>query len=182
MGRRRRLETDDTSYHRDQYEAREEGWGDEHPAAWQRAWNHPASAGMGSGWDAGQSRYGGIGGLHPLGDWDYRDVGGSGDDYGGPEPDEGPFRGLGPKGWVRSDQAIRDELCESLARESWLDASDIEVEVRDGEITLLGRVPNREQKRIADHIAHSIPGVRDVHNRLTLWGRSRRLTTTNVER
>lgn len=182
MARRRRRESDETWHHRDQYEGREEAWGDAHPSAWQRSPNQPSSPGMSSGWDTGQSRYGGIGGFHPLGDWDYRDVGGYADDYGGPEPDEGPFRGLGPKGWVRPDASIREELCEELARDPWLDASDIEVEVRDGEITLTGRVPNREQKRIADHIAHAVPGVRDVHNRLTLWGRDRRLTTTNVDR
>jgi osmotically-inducible protein OsmY len=49
-----------------------------------------------------------------------------------------------------------------------LDASDITVEVKNAEVTLMGSVPNRKAKRLATGIADSIGGVRDVHNRLEI--------------
>ena len=49
---------------------------------------------------------------------------------------------------------------------SWLDASDIDVTVTDGEVTLTGTVWSREEKRRAEDIAESVPGVRHVQNNL----------------
>lgn len=156
--------------HLEQYRANET-W--DHPStAWERSPNDLVGEGMGVGWDGEQVRFGGIGGLQPLGTWDYRDVGGYARGYSGPSPDEeGPFRGWGPKGWVRSNDDIQEDLCQALTDDPWIDARDIEVEVEDGEVTLRGTVPNRDQKRMVDTLAHRIPGVRDVHNRLTLGGR-----------
>lgn len=170
----------DTWRHREQYEGRER-WGPRR-TAWRQSPNVPYSGeGMPSGWGTEQTRYGGIGGYSPLGDWDYRDLGGSGRGYSGPEPDEGPYRGVAPKGWVRSNASLHEDLAERMADDPWLDARNIEIEVDAGEVTLRGTVDSREQKRIADHIAHRIPGVRDVHNRLTLKGRARRNPASNVE-
>jgi hypothetical protein len=36
----------------------------------------------------------------------------------------------------------------------------------DGEVTLTGTVPSRRQKRLADDVADSVRGVKDVHNQL----------------
>jgi osmotically-inducible protein OsmY len=47
-----------------------------------------------------------------------------------------------------------------------LDASDLEVRVNDCEITLTGSVGDREAKRLAENIAESVSGVRDVHNQI----------------
>jgi hypothetical protein len=79
---------------------------------------------------------------------------------------QGPFRGRGPRGYTRSDEDICAEVCEALTRNGMVDATDVEVTVDDGEVTLSGTVDTRYQKRVADDIAASVRGVHDVHNRL----------------
>jgi osmotically-inducible protein OsmY len=52
-----------------------------------------------------------------------------------------------------------------------LDASDIDVMVAaDGIVTLQGTVASRRAKRLAEDLADSVTGVRDVHNELRLSG------------
>lgn len=74
----------------------------------------------------------------------------------------------GPKGWARTDESIYDDVCSALTDDSNLDASDIEVTVKEREITLSGTVRDREQKRIAELVAEQVRGVHDVHNRLSI--------------
>jgi BON domain-containing protein len=78
----------------------------------------------------------------------------------------GPFTGRGPKGYQRSDDRIREEVCERLTRHGHLDASGIDVNVRNGEVTLEGTVEHRRDKRVAEDAIESISGVKDVHNHL----------------
>ncbi|MBX5493292.1 MAG: BON domain-containing protein [Chloroflexi bacterium] len=78
----------------------------------------------------------------------------------------GPFTGYGPRGYRRSDERIREEVCERLMLHGELDARDIEVRVDDGEVTLSGRVDSRFAKRLAEDIADTVVGVRNVHNQL----------------
>lgn len=77
----------------------------------------------------------------------------------------------GSQGWRRADDVIREDVCESLACQHELDASDIKVEVKDAEVTLTGTVKDRQAKRAAEHFAESVRGVEDVHNRLTIQKR-----------
>ena len=84
----------------------------------------------------------------------------------------GSFSGKGPRGYFRSDERIFEEVCERMTRHGELDARVINVQVRDGEVTLTGRVQNRHGKRLAEDIADSIPGVYDVRNRLELKEKS----------
>jgi hypothetical protein len=79
-----------------------------------------------------------------------------------------PHQHTGPKGWWRADDAIREDVCEALAYAQGLDASDIEVEVKDAEVWLKGTVADRFQKRLAEDLAEHVRGVIDVHNRLTI--------------
>ena len=79
---------------------------------------------------------------------------------------EGPFAGRGPKGYQRSDGRIREEVCDRLTDAPFLDASDVEVTVKDGEVTLSGAVSNREQKRRSEDLVEYVTGVREVHNNL----------------
>lgn len=79
-----------------------------------------------------------------------------------------PHEHKGPKGWQRADDAIREDACEALAYHPDLDASDIEVEVKSGEVTLEGTVRNRASKRLAESLVEMVRGVHDVHNRLTI--------------
>jgi BON domain len=79
------------------------------------------------------------------------------------------FRGRGPRGYQRSDAQIRDVICERMADHPALDASDVDVMVAaDGIVTLQGTVGSRQARRLAEEIADSVTGVRDVHNQLRL--------------
>jgi osmotically-inducible protein OsmY len=80
----------------------------------------------------------------------------------------GPHRGKGPVGYQRSDERIRELVCESLTDDDEIDASHIEVSVSAGEVTLSGTVDDRRAKRAAEDCAYSVSGVRDVQNRLRM--------------
>jgi len=80
--------------------------------------------------------------------------------------DRGPHAGRGPKGYQRSDERVREIVSEALARDGELDASEIEVSVERGEVTLNGTVPNRWSKRLAEDLTQDLPGVKQLHNRL----------------
>lgn len=76
------------------------------------------------------------------------------------------YAGRGPKGYRRSDERIREDVCDRLADDPRVDASDVTVEVKDAEITLSGTVPDREQKRRAEDCIENASGVRNVINNL----------------
>ena len=75
------------------------------------------------------------------------------------------YRGRGPKNYTRSDERIREDVCDLLA-EAALDASDIEVKVDRGEVTLEGSVPTKHWRRMAEDLADQAPGVGDINNDL----------------
>ncbi|MDG2530665.1 BON domain-containing protein [Caulobacter endophyticus] len=77
-------------------------------------------------------------------------------------------RGRGPKGYRRSDERIREDVSDRLTDDGWLDASAIEVAVKDGEVTLSGTVHARDDKRRAELLAESVSGVDNVQNNLRL--------------
>ena len=72
----------------------------------------------------------------------------------------------GPKGYVRSDDRIREDVCDRLSDDDIVDASDISVQVKDGEVTLEGSVTDRHMKHRAEDIIEEVSGVRDVNNKL----------------
>jgi osmotically-inducible protein OsmY len=78
------------------------------------------------------------------------------------------FRGRGPKGYRRSDERIREDVCELLTDDPRVDASNIDVSVGSGEVTLSGIVLTREEKRLAEDLAEYVSGVWDVQNCLTI--------------
>jgi hypothetical protein len=78
----------------------------------------------------------------------------------------GAFSGKGPKNYVRSDERIHEDVCEHLTHHPYIDASDIEVVVHDGEVTLSGTVDARMVKRAAEEACDHVRGVKDVHNHL----------------
>jgi hypothetical protein len=67
-----------------------------------------------------------------------------------------------PKGYVRSDARIFEEVCEALTDHGDLDASDIEVTVEEGVVTLLGTVRSRWARWYAEDLAAGVRGVEDV--------------------
>ncbi|HEY4133151.1 MAG TPA: BON domain-containing protein [Gemmatimonadaceae bacterium] len=78
----------------------------------------------------------------------------------------GRFFGRGPKGYRRSDERIREEISDRLMTHPDIDASDIEIHVADGIVTLAGTVEDRHEKRLAEYITEDALGVNDVENRL----------------
>lgn len=84
------------------------------------------------------------------------------------EEDRGPFYGRGPKGYKRSDERIREDLCEMIFRQGFIDASDVEVIVENAVIRLVGTVPHRQEKRWLEQVAERIHGVDEVRNELRL--------------
>jgi len=79
---------------------------------------------------------------------------------------EGPFAGRGPRNYVRPDNRIEEDVNERLTEHPMIDATDIEVSVQNGEVTLRGQVDHREAKRLAEDIADSVFGVKDVNNQI----------------
>jgi hypothetical protein len=71
----------------------------------------------------------------------------------------GQYSGIGPKNYKRSDDRIFEDVNEQLTRHHLIDASDIEVSVQDGEVTLRGSVDFRQTKRLAEDIAENVSGV-----------------------
>lgn len=142
----------------------------------------------GSGYRASRSAPFGGGGERPFGgsSWERggtwgreagrgsatwgRDAGG-GSGSGWPEgPGEaslgGRYTGRGPKGYQRSRERILDDVCERLADHPEVDASEMEVDVQGDVVHLRGRAHDRGQKRLAEDVAESVSGVRDVRNEL----------------
>lgn len=78
----------------------------------------------------------------------------------------GPHTGKGPQGYQRSNERIKEDVNERLTQHGQLDASGINVQVKDGEVTLTGAVDSRQAKRTAEDVADSVSGVKDVHNEL----------------
>jgi hypothetical protein len=75
-------------------------------------------------------------------------------------------RGKGPMNYTRADERIREDVCDHLTEDDHVDASQIEIQVSGGEVTLTGMVATREMKRRAEEIIERQRGVRDVHNQL----------------
>jgi hypothetical protein len=81
-------------------------------------------------------------------------------------PGRPSYAGRGSKNYRRSDARIEEEVHEALMRHHEIDATDIDVHVQNGEVTLTGEVEDRRAKRLAEEIVEHCPGVRDVHNEL----------------
>jgi osmotically-inducible protein OsmY len=76
------------------------------------------------------------------------------------------YRGLGPRGYQRSDTRMFEDICDRLTVDPRVDASDIEVDVKGAEVTLRGSVRSREEKRYAEDVVEHVMGVREVNNHL----------------
>ncbi|ADV68415.1 BON domain-containing protein [Deinococcus maricopensis] len=138
--------------------------------------------GGGGGYSSHDGFYSSIGDDRQMGSQDGRQMGMQGGGYGmggyGQDRQTGmssmggmgmsgiSHRGKGPKGYQRSDDRIREMVSDALEDDHGIDASDIEVMVQNGEVTLTGTVTDRQQKRMAEDCAERVRGVRDVHNQI----------------
>ena len=74
--------------------------------------------------------------------------------------------GRGPKSYKRADNRIHEDVNDRLTEDPYLDASDIDVLVTDGEVTLNGFIVDRADKRRAEDMAERVSGVKHVQNNL----------------
>ena len=68
----------------------------------------------------------------------------------------------------RPDAHVEMDVSDALRHCQDLDASDIEVSVAGGDVTLEGTVPDRRSKRVAGEAVERVSGVHRVHNRLKI--------------
>lgn len=85
---------------------------------------------------------------------------------------EQSHRGLGPQGYKRSDERIADDVHDRLTEDPYLDARLVNIAVRDGEVTLSGKVTSRHAKHHAEHIVEDLSGVKHVQNNLRIEERA----------
>ncbi|AQV98900.1 BON domain-containing protein [Cupriavidus necator] len=133
-----------------------EDWGQE----WGEDWRGERGYGAADIGGAGHPYSGGYGGYRS----EERESG-----YG--YRDEGRFgprghRAVGPKGYRRSDERVREDVCERLAMNPYVDVGEVSVEVANGVVTLDGTVRERREKYVAEEIADAVFGVTEVDNHL----------------
>lgn len=79
----------------------------------------------------------------------------------------GVHRGKGPRSYQRSDERIREDIHDVLLEDPYIDATDVEVKVKNGEVILTGMVEDRNMKRRAEDVIESqVSGIRHFENRL----------------
>lgn len=77
-------------------------------------------------------------------------------------------RGRGPKGYTRSDELLKEIICEQLTDDPYIDASEVAVEVSNSEVTLRGTVTERRQKYAIEDLIADVAGVNEIHNYLSV--------------
>ena len=119
---------------------------------------------MGSSSGVGYRGYGGEGSYGSQSGW--REPSGEGQQYGSSSGySQGQHRGKGPKNYQRSDERVKEMLCERLHDDPEIDASEVTVSVQGGTITLEGTVDSRRTKNAIEDVAEQI-GSQDVQNNL----------------
>lgn len=121
---------------REPWETRGREWGREHEP-FRREWHEREP------WENRTREWGTYGGG--LGYGGFGTYAGGMGTYG----ERGRFVGRGPKNYQRSDDRIRDDINERLTQHPYIDATEIDVQVKSGEVTLTGTVENRESRRMA---------------------------------
>ncbi len=85
---------------------------------------------------------------------------------GGTRDEHARYHGVGPKNYKRSDERIRKDVSDHLSDDPYIDASEIEVNVHNSEVTLSGAIENRAQRRRAELAAEQVSGVNHIQNNL----------------
>lgn len=79
---------------------------------------------------------------------------------------QGLHRGIGPSSYVRTDERIREDVCERLTDHPEVDARHLDVAVENGVVLLQGTVSDRVMKYDAEDCSWYVSGVKDVDNRI----------------
>jgi len=119
----------------------------------------------GQDWSS-QGRFGQSNQGHSGQDWSNQGRFGQSNQGQSGQTGQGQFAGKGPRNYKRADDRIEEEINERLTQHGTLDATEIEVTVQNGEVTLKGSVENRQAKRLAEEVAEGVSGVKDVTNQI----------------
>jgi osmotically-inducible protein OsmY len=90
-------------------------------------------------------------------------------------------RGKGPKGYARSDARVRELICEALTQHPRIDASDVEVNVGNGEVSLSGSVVDRWTKFAIEELAERYVEADRIHNAVKVSRRNDAMGWTDEE-
>lgn len=93
----------------------------------------------------------------------------TGGSYGQSASDDGRSGGWQDRSY---GEPLRDDVNDHLSDDPSVDASDIEVSVAEGEVTLNGEVSSRQAKRAAEDCVDRIAGVKHVQNNLRVKAQS----------
>jgi hypothetical protein len=78
------------------------------------------------------------------------------------------------KTYRRSDERVREDVCERLIVAAELDVTEVTVDVQAGTVTLEGTVPVRRMRYMIEDIAADTAGVHEVENRIRVAPRDHR--------
>lgn len=76
------------------------------------------------------------------------------------------YAGYGPKNWKISDEKMKEKVCEVLLHSMDVDATEMDVEVKDRVVTLKGFISSKGMRDVAEDLILSIPGIEDVFSEL----------------
>lgn len=82
------------------------------------------------------------------------------------------YYGYGPKNWKLSDERLKERVCEVLLHSNEVDATEMDIEVKDRVVTLKGNISSKGMKAVAIDLVGSIPGVEDVFTQLKIQNTS----------
>lgn len=80
-----------------------------------------------------------------------------------------------------SDRELRELVRSQLAAHNGLDADYITVQVREGAVTLEGRVGTDSERRVAEHVLTDVLGLRSVRNSLVVQAIHRAESPADIE-
>ncbi len=86
----------------------------------------------------------------------------------GPGDGRADNRGKGPRNYRRSDQRIMEDIVERLPDSG---VENLEIDVREGEVLLSGKVDSRRIRHLVEDLAEDVPGVRHVENGIRISGK-----------
>jgi osmotically-inducible protein OsmY len=96
-------------------------------------------------------------------------------------PIRASHRGKGPKGYARSDARVRELICEALTQHPRIDASDVEINAANGEVSLSGSVIDRWTKFAIEELAERYVQGDRIHNALKVSRRNDAMGWTDEE-
>jgi osmotically-inducible protein OsmY len=76
------------------------------------------------------------------------------------------FRGRGPQGYQRSDERLKEMICERLTDDPAIDASNVTIDVTGQVVKLTGMVDDRSTKYEIEELVERMGGVKDIDNQL----------------